>query len=129
MAAGTWTKKNPHKNAAQNLIQRREDQTKKGDKRPRSELQTPPTRSGTKWARNAPTSADSYSDTLRGIQLAVIKRRHLDTTLDQEQGDLVQETLVKKLYATPSGSGGAPQFHRTLFSEGVIWMTSRPRTG
>ncbi|CAH1114673.1 unnamed protein product [Psylliodes chrysocephalus] len=95
-------------------------------KRPRSESQTPPNRSKTKRARNALASAGSYSDTLRGIRLAVIQRGHPDTTLDQAQGDLVQETLPERLYATPSGSGGAPQFHRTSFSAGVIWTSSAP---
>ncbi|CAH1111716.1 unnamed protein product [Psylliodes chrysocephalus] len=76
MAAGTWTEENPHKNAAQKRSQRREDQTKKGDKRPQSESQAPPTRNGTKRARNTPASAGSYSDTLRGIRLAVIQSRH-----------------------------------------------------
>ncbi|CAH1099230.1 unnamed protein product [Psylliodes chrysocephalus] len=123
MAAGTWTEENLHKNAAQKRTQRKENQPKKGDKRPRSKSQTPPTRSRTKRARNAPASAGSYSDTLRGIRLTVIQRRHPDTTLDQAQEDLVQETLMERLYAAASGSGGAPQFHRTSFSAEVIWIS------
>ncbi|CAH1101086.1 unnamed protein product [Psylliodes chrysocephalus] len=101
IAAGTWTEENPHKNAAQKRTQRKEDQTKKGDKKPQSESQTPP---HSKWNQAG-------------------QRKHPDTTLDQAQGDLVQKTLVERLYAAPSGSGGAPQFHRTSFSAGVIWMT------
>ncbi|CAH1108171.1 unnamed protein product [Psylliodes chrysocephalus] len=77
---------------------------RKGIKGPDLSRRLPPLEVKLKRARNAPASAGSYSDTLRGIRLAVIQRRHPDTTLDQAQGDLVQETLVERLYATPSGS-------------------------
>lgn len=127
MAAGTWTAENPAKQ--KRLEQKRrqggvgpsgEDNQKK---RPRPDSQTPPSRPNVKRARNTEVSTGTYSETARGIRMAVINRRHPDVLMNQEQSELVQNAIVEALYQTPSGSGSALQFERTSFSAGVLSMT------
>lgn len=120
MAAGTWTAEKPCSETKKAV----QGGPAEGVKRPRSESQTPPTRmTGVKKPRSEKSQTGSYSDTVKGIRLAVIQRRHPDDTLSQGQADLVQNALVEALYAAPSGSTSPPQFMKTTFASGVLWMT------
>lgn len=83
----------------------------------------PPVKVEQKRARNDPASTGKYSDTLRGIQLSIINRRHPDTILDQGEADLLQEVLVEQLSTVSSDSDSAPQFLKTSYSAKIIWMT------
>lgn len=57
------------------------------------------------------------------LRMAVIDVRHPEITLNQDQADLIQERLITAMDDTPGGSADSPQFTKTTFSGGVLWIT------
>jgi hypothetical protein len=83
---------------------------------------TPSLEKQPKKTRNTQVQTGSYKDTVAGIKMAVIHRRHPDVKLDQAQADLIQVQLLSAVDANPSRD--APlQFLYSKFAQGVFWIT------
>ncbi|XP_030758789.1 uncharacterized protein LOC115884370 [Sitophilus oryzae] len=73
---------------------------------------------------HSPPQITSSPEATNPTRLAIIEKRHPDIKLSQEQAALVQNTLVDLLYSAPSSSSSRPpQFLRTAFTAGYLWMT------
>lgn len=124
MAEGTWTKENPAK-----IRGKETGKPTGGQKRNRSESQTPPQATTAKKSRSGPPPTGTFSEVAKGIRVAIIQRRHPDESMNKEQADLVQNTIVEAIFSTPSGSTSSPpQFLRTNLSAGILWMTCANQT-
>ncbi|KAJ8932480.1 hypothetical protein NQ318_001655 [Aromia moschata] len=74
-----------------------------GRKRPRDDSKPPPPPQASKKSRSVKPTGP-YSEAVSGFRMAVIDRRHPDTSLDQGQADLIQNQIVNILDNTPSGN-------------------------
>ena len=122
MREETWTEKKPprktpssqNKDVAGSSL---------GMKRPHSDLSTPSLeKQHPKKPRNTQVQTRSYKETVVGIKMVIIHRRHPDVKLDQTQVDMIQVKRLTAVDVNPVGETPL-QFLYSKFAQRVFWIT------